>query len=152
VGSPTAPNASVRRSRAAHRTTRLGRVGSALPLLFLEGEAPSIRHQGLRSSEACAVRWAVASRRTLASEAIVRPSGPRPLFDGRDLATCSSLENGHLRYLRDLRAPCVDEWRSDAFVSLCLRVCDVRGSVCLLCASVSLWFNPGEWVGGIPNS
>ena len=52
-------------------------------------------------------RWAVTSRRTLASEAIVRSSGPRLSFDdGRDLATCSGLEKGHLRYLRDLRALC----------------------------------------------
>ena len=41
----------------------------------------------------------------------------------------------------------VDEWRCDAFVSLCLRVCDVRRasvfrlSVFLLCVSVPLWFD-----------
>jgi hypothetical protein len=61
-------------------------------------------------------RWAVTSRRTLASEAIVRLSGPRPLFDdGRGLATCSSLENGHLRYLRDLWAICDGSVRSLCF-------------------------------------
>ena len=49
------------------------------------------------------------------------------LDDGRDLATCSISEDVHLRYLRDLRAPCVDGWYCDAFVSLCLRVCDVNG-------------------------
>ena len=40
----------------------------------------------MRSGEAAlsesAGRWVVTSSRTLASEAIVRPSGPRPSFDG----------------------------------------------------------------------
>ncbi len=92
-------------------------------------------------------RWAVASRRALASEAIVRPSGSRPLSDdGRDLATCSSLENVHLRYLRYLRA-ISDVWICDAFVSLCLCVCD---ALCALCASVSLWlFGRMGGLGGL---
>jgi hypothetical protein len=66
-------------------------------------------------------RWAAASRRALASEAIVRPSGPRPSFDDdRDLATHLSFENDHLRYLRDLRAYC-DGWVAQCS-SLCLCV------------------------------
>jgi len=79
--------------------------------------------------------WAVTSRRTLASEAIVRPSGPRPSFDGgRDLATCSGLEKGHLRYLRDLRALC-----DGSFVMplcLCVFVFVMCVALCALCASV----------------
>jgi len=36
----------------------------------------------------------------LAFGVVALSSGPRPLFDdGRDFATCSSLENAHLRYL-----------------------------------------------------
>ena len=83
-------------------------------------------------------RWVVTSRRTLASEAIVRSSGSRPSFDdGRNLVTRSSLENGHLRYLRDLWANC-DGWATlrclRVFVSSCLR-CGRLGVL------VSLWFN-----------
>jgi len=85
--------------------------------------------------------WAVTSRRTLASEAIVRPSGPRPSFgDGWDLAMCLGLEKGHLRYLRDLRVLC-----DGSFVMpscLCVLVFAMCAAPCLLCASVSLWFNP----------
>ena len=51
-------------------------------------------------------------------------------------------------YLRDLRVTAmVVWWPCDAFVSLCLRVCDVRRasvfllSVFLLCVSVPLWFD-----------
>jgi len=64
-------------------------------------------------------------RRTLAFGAMTRYCGSRASFDdGRDLATCSISEDVHLRYLRDLRANW-DGWAD--FVSLCLRVCDVRG-------------------------
>jgi len=84
-------------------------------------------------------RWAVTSRRTLASEAIVRSSGPRPSFgDGWDLAMCLGLENGHLRYLRDLRALC-----DGSFVMpscLCVFVF-AMSSVFLSVSSVPLWFN-----------
>ncbi len=52
-------------------------------------------------------RWAGPSRRTLAFGVMTRSSGPLPSSDdGWDLATCPSVENGHLRYLRDLRALC----------------------------------------------
>ena len=39
----------------------------------------------------------------LAFGVVALSSGRRPSFDdGGDLAMCSNLENGHLRYLRDL--------------------------------------------------
>ena len=83
-------------------------------------------------------RWAVTSRRTLASEAIVRPSGPRPSFgDGWGLAMCLGLENDHQRYLRYLRALC-----DGSFVipsCLCVLVFAMCVALCALCASVSLW-------------
>ena len=88
-------------------------------------------------------RWAVTSRRTLASEAIVRLSGPRPLFDdGRGLATCSSLENGHLRYLGDLWAIC-----DGSALSVPLWLSGWVGGLCVLGV-----FAVQKWVRAIPNS
>jgi len=57
-------------------------------------------------------RWAGIPRRSLAIGVVSPPSGSRPSFDGRDLTTCSSLENGHLHYLRDLWAICDGSVRS----------------------------------------
>jgi len=90
-------------------------------------------------------RWAVTSRRTLASEAIVRSSGPRPSFDdGWDLATCSGLEKGHLRDLRFLRGRVIGVAMPSC---LCVFVfaMSMRGSASSLCLCVSV-VQPG-WDG-----
>jgi len=123
VGSTAFPDASVRRRRAAHRTTRPGRVGSALPLFFLEGQVPSIHHQGMRNGEACALR----GRRKLASEAIVQRSGRRPSFD----------DGWSPRHVLESRE------RPSALSAVRLR---------WLCAiSVSLWFSWCSWCLGGEN-
>ncbi len=65
----------------------------------------------------------------LAFGAVALSSGPRPSFDdGRDLATRSSLENVHLRYLRDLRANCDGSVRS---LCLCVSVVQPVGGLCV---------------------
>ena len=78
-------------------------------------------------------RWIGHPRRALAPGAAARSSGPRSSFDdGRDLATCSSFENGHLRYLRYLWANC------DGCVVLCA-----------LCAFVPLCLCGSTWEGRV---
>ena len=110
------------------------------PLLFGRGGAVhsptgAEEWRGLRSSRAQAAGSENRDERSL-SERLFRPSGPRPSSDGRDLATRLGLENGHLRYLRDLRFLPFGgwAWRSwrlcgsrlrclRVFVSSCLRRC-----------------------------
>jgi hypothetical protein len=71
---------------------------------------------------------------------VARFTDPRPSFDdGGDLATCSNLENGHLRYLRDLWANC-DVWVTLCSFSVPPCLCGCSDEWMSLVPLVSWWF------------
>ena len=73
-------------------------------------------------------------RRMLAFGVVALSSGPRPSFDdGWDLTMCLGLENGHLRYLRDLRALCDGSSVMPSCLCVFVFAMSVRGSVSSLC-------------------
>jgi hypothetical protein len=159
VGSTSTPDASVRRYRTSHRPTRPGRVGSASPLLFFEGEVPFIRRQGLRSGEGCALRERGPLGRDIATDAcvrsdcpaqrspaVVRRPGPRHVLESPTRPSASiCVICGFLRWVSRsvLSGSSVGRlrWVGGSVCSLCLRGCSSGSwSWCLRVFVFATWW------------